>query len=459
MPNIAFAATITPSTISVNLLQGQSSYQNITIAWNETCNLNKTGVDWIYGLTSSFTGSGTMNLGLNIQVPSTANPGTYTETINYCDASLTATITVSGSPTSGCPATLLISGQKIAGKTVKFDIRDGSYNRVKNSGTVISIESTETGTSYSVDCQDGACTWEIPENEKGVLMVEVIVPNCSSNIVASEIELKMAGSLVISVPSQITYGKDFYIFVYDPTSGSIKYATVQVMGPGGDTFSGKTNEYGIVYDEPLVKKYGTDIKPNEIGKYTIFASLFGYNPATQAFDLERAKCVYECCIEGEYEAKSCEAGYECKDNKCSQIVKPQVKIECEPSDPIVYDTLSCKLLDQSNNPVSGTVQGNIELDGKKETLTFANGYANYTLSSSGKLTISVPDAGEYSGNSYTAEVKAPEIPWTGIAAVMIIIIIVIIIVIFFLKRKKREKGPEITLESSPAVVEKVITEK
>jgi hypothetical protein len=458
MPNIVFAATITPSTISISLLQGQSSYHNITIdTQSETCSLNKTGVDWIYGLPLSLTGSGILSL--TIQVPSTTSPGTYTETINYCNASLTTTITASSSPVSGCPSTLLISGQKIAGKTIKFDIRDSSYNRVKNSGTVIKIESTETGTSYSVECQDGACTWEIPENEKGVLMVEVIVPNCTGNIVTSEIELKMAGSLVISVPNQITYGKDFYIFVYDPTSGPIKYATVQVMGPGGSTFSGKTNEYGIVYDDPLIKKYGTDIKPNDIGKYTVFASLFGYNSATATFDLVRAKCIYECCVEGEYEAKACETGYECINNKCSKIVKPQVKIECEPSEPIVYDTLSCKLLDQSNNPISGTVQSSIELDGKKETLTFSNGYANYTLSSPGKLTISVSDTTEYSGNSYTAEVKAPEIPWTWIAVVLIIVVVVVIVIIILLRKKKKTEGPEIVLESSPAVVEKVITEK
>jgi hypothetical protein len=353
----------------------------------------------------------------------------------------------------------LISGQKIAGKTIKFDIRDSGYNRVKNSGTVINIESTETGTSYSVECQDGACTWQIPESEKGILMVEVIVPNCTSNIVTSEIELKMAGSLVISVPTQITYGKDFYIFVYDPTSGAIKYASVQVMGPGGDTFSGKTNEYGIVYDDPLIKKYGTDIKPNDIGKYTVFASLFGYNPATQTFDITRAKCVYECCIEGEYEAKACEEGFECKDNKCSKIIKPQVKIECEPSEPIVDDTLSCKLLDQNNNPVSGTVQSSVEIGEKKETLTFANGYANYTLDTPGKLTISVSDTTEYSGNSYTAEVKAPEIPWTWIAVVIGILVVVIIAVIILLRGKKGREGPEIELVSTPAVVEKVVTEK
>jgi hypothetical protein len=289
-------------------------------------------------------------------------------------------------------------------------------------------------------------------------MVEVIVPGCSGNVVTSEIELKMAGNLMISVPSTIYYGKDFYIFVYDPTSGPIKYANIQVMGPGGDSFNGKTNENGIVFDESLTKKYGIDIKPSEIGKYKVFASLFGYNSATQEFEITRQKCIYECCVEGEYEAKPCQEGYQCNNNKCVKIEKPKVKIECEPTEPIVSDVLSCKLLDNNNAPVSGNVQASLSLDGKQETVTFVDGYLNYTVANAGKLTLSVSDFGDYSGNSYSVNVKAPEIPaWAGI--VVVVVIVIVIVIILLLRRKKRGKGPEITLESSPITVEKVITEK
>jgi hypothetical protein len=441
----------------LTLKTGESKTEYFNISLNNTCSIQREDAGYWVIAPEVISGSIT-NLPLTIQVPLNETPRTVSGKIKYCDYEIPITLTIiSSSTVSNCPAYLSIYGKTIAGKTIRFDIRDSNNYRIKNPDTAISIESTETGALYSIDCSTGSCSWEIPEEEKGTLIVEVVAPGCN-NTLTKEIELKMMGNLVISAPKKVSLGEDFYIFIYDPAKGPVKYASVQVLGPTGEPFSGKTSENGILYDEALIKRYGIDIKPEKEGKYQIYANMIGYNPANVEFEVVRKECPFECCVNQSYVDKLCQSGYECVNNKCQQIVKPKLQVKCSPENPIVFDEVSCLLLDSNNNTLATSVTGKLKYDEKEESLVFSNGTAEFKPNSPGKVTISVPDVLDYSGTTYTVNVLAPSVPWLLIGIVLLIIVIIIVI-FFILKRRKGVKGPEIELESTPATVEKVVTER
>ena len=438
------AAIISPQSLALNT----STVGSFNIAFNnETCSLIVTPSADIYGLPPFIEGSG--NITVNFY-PTTA--GTYS--ITYCNANLQLVVAGNQTQTS-CPAYLKIYGESIAGKTIKFDIRNSNYRRVRNPDTSISIESSETGNAYSIDCPEGSCSFQIPETEKGTLMIEVVVPDCEP--LTDELELKPAGSISVSAPSTIKLGDEFYIYFFDPTKGALKFVSVQVIAPNGEAFSGKTNENGVLYDESLTKIYGRDIKPAQIGRYQVFANLLGYSSVNQSFEVIKVECPFECCIgELQYIEKTCNSGFLCQENKCKEIIKPKLEVNC--TKPTLGETSHC-IVFSNGTEINSTAEGKLNLNGKETTISFTQGEADIGFEEKGDYTLTVSLEG-YEPAVLKGSVALPEvsIPWW---VFLILIVFIIIIAVILLKiRKKVGKGFEIQLEAPPsATIEKVVEEK
>jgi hypothetical protein len=177
--------------------------------------------------------------------------------------------------------------------------------------------------------------------------------------------------------------------------------------------------------------------------------MIGYNPANVEFEVVREECPFECCVNQSYIDKLCPSGYNCVNNKCQQIVKPKIQVKCSPENPIVFDEVSCLLLDSNNNTLASLVTGKLKYDGKEEDLIFSNGTAEFKPNSPGKFTISIPDVLDYSGTTYTVNVLTPSVPWLwiGIVAVSFAVIIIVIWIIKKRKKVKKEapKEPEVKM--------------
>jgi len=450
---IASASSINPSTLTTNIqLNGYATATFNLILSNETCYPNVSSQLEIYGLPSFNGATGNFTINALIKPTADTNPGTYTSTISYCDSSITINSYVS-SPTNqsgsdNCPAYVKIYGEKVAGKTIKFDIRNMNYQRVRNPDTSISIESSDTGNTYSVDCQEGSCSWKIPESEKGTLISEIIIPSCQP--FTQEIELKPAGQISVSVPNDVMMGDDFYVYFFDPTRGALKWVTVQVISPNGQAFNGKTDENGILRDESLTKIYGKDIKPDKIGAYTLFANLPGYSSVNKTFNVIKVDCPFECCVgEEKYVEKPCQSGFECSDNECIQIEKPNLEINCTP-EPTLTKTSHCVIL-SNGTKLNKDVDVKITLNDETKTVTFTNGEHDISFDHKGDYKIEASLEG-YDKGVLSGTVLLPQASVSVFSVVIFVLVVIIIVVLLYILRKKgilRGK-PKVTWETAPS---------
>ena len=441
LTTLVTAASISPESQTITLKQGEIAPFNFTLSLaNESCSLQYTQTPLtIYGLPSFTNASGDFSINGAVYA-SSVSPGNYTVNISCDNSTFTLYVSVEQAvqqqSQSNCPSNLYVFGTKVPGKTIAFDIRDSAFNPVKGEGVSIFLTSSE-GDTDSVQCSIGYCTWKIPENWRDTVMYQVIAPNCSS--LTGSFELRMAGSLQISVPSRIAYGEDFYIYVFDPTKGKITGASIEIIDPTGQPFRGRSDEGGIVKDEALVKTYGIDIKPEKIGTYQVYASLFGYNSANATFEIYRMECPYECCEEGKYEAKSCEEGYKCVNNVCVKIEKPKVNITCIPAEPNINEVVECMIFDPNGTSIKGTVQASLYYQGSVKNVTFADGILTYKFDKPGEYKIRVYDFGEYEGAVFRGEVLPPQIPaWILLVIFGVLIIILILIAFWYIGKKKGE---------------------
>ncbi|MHA1866383.1 MAG: COG1470 family protein [Candidatus Heimdallarchaeaceae archaeon] len=467
IPQVAFAISIQPTEWSETITAGETitKFFNITLT-NETCTLSTSGLvsTWLYSLPTSFDVSGTLTLRLpiTISVPSDTPGGTYTGTISYCDSNISLSIGVQGTQGAQCNLIVTILGSKERGKAMSFDVRDTNYN--SKDATVYITRSD--GTVERIDCTGGFCSWLIPPVEEGPIIARIIVANCSpvtkqieltGEVVSNETQEQevSGGKITIVGPTEVSTAENFQFLVIGKNK-PLNLAEVSIVGPEGYTFSGTTNNYGIIIDSSN-KVYGTEIKPDKVGEYTIFIDREGYAPTSFNFKLIRKECPYQCCIDSEYERKECEAGYECKNNRCVPIVKPKMKISCEPSRPIIFDNVTCVIRDENGNRISQNLRANFQYGNFNETLLFSNGVASFSADQAGMFKITVPDTAEYSGDTYSSMVEVPS--WVSWWWVAIVIIVVIIIVIVLLIRRKGGGGPKVILESKTPTVEKVSFEK
>ena len=454
------ASQITPETKSLTTTLNNFTEVSFTLSLsNETCSpIIQTQIP-IYGLPSFSSASGNFTVRFFL-IPKSL--GTFDSNISYCNSTFHLKLTVSQatSQQQGCPTSVIVSGSKVPGKYLKFDIRDSNYYRVKKEGTIINIMSSETGELYSIDCSSGSCTWQIPENEKGTLSWEVITPGCGENILTGDISLKMAGSLMLSVPSRVYLGDDFYIYLYDPTKGPVKYVDVQVFGPSGEVFKGKTNGNGILCDDALMKTYGIDIKPDKTGNYNVFATLFGYNPVNSSFSIVKEECPYECCLEEKYVQKLCAEGYKCENHACVKIEKPKLKLNCTPF-PTLFQTSECRIFLPNGDLYEENVDGTLKIGDETKTVSFSAGIADIDFDDKGTFELTIPDQGNYTGAKLSGKINTPKPNYNALILFLaFFVVVIVVIIIWLLKRRKGVSGPKIEIESAPSTtIERVTSEK
>jgi len=469
---IALGATINPNSWSVTLEPGAytSKLFNLTFT-NESCKriINGTASAWIVGLPENIDTTGVLqmtNYPIGIRVPDNVPSGSYDANVYYCDKKLLdidITIEKAGQP-SECNLIVTILGSKVRGKSMSFDVRDTNYNP---KDATIYITRAD-GTTERIDCPAGFCSWLVPPTEEGPIIVRTVVVGC--NPVTKQIDLAgelvknetggteiSGGKITITGPTEASLGENFQFLIIGK-SQPLQWVNIQIVGPEGYTFSGTTNSYGIVVDSSN-KIFGTDIKPDKVGDYTLFANREGYAPAEFHFKLIRKECPHECCPPGEYEPKPCPTGYECKNNKCVPIVKPKMRIKCSPENPLVFDTITCKVYDPNNNLIEGGLTGKLKYNGFEDTLIFSDGTVNFSIDKAVKFIVEVPDALGFEGTTYTGYVRTPPIPWLMI--VLIVVGIVFVMILIWAIRRRGKGSPEfkIELESKPETVEKVVTER
>ena len=100
--------------------------------------------------------------------------------------------------------------------------------------------------------------------------------------------------------------------------------------------------------------FGKDVKIGETGVFQIFAKKEGYKTDQKTISIVRTDCPHECCPEGEYTSKTCQAGFDCKENKCSAIAKPAMKVECT-IEPYQFDAITCQVKDNAGNLIPGNI--------------------------------------------------------------------------------------------------------
>jgi len=428
MMGIAFSQ-IEPSTINISGKEGEYKIFNFNVSLdNQTCYASINSQLPIY-VPSILTGNSSV-----VGIVYLQNSGNFTSTISYCNYVLTLNINVEqlqvNQTTISCPAYLKVYGQINPGKTIKFDIRDSNYNRVKNSETIIEITDSE-GNIYSVECPEGSCNWQIPENAQGTFIAEVTVPNC--NPLTQEINIKPLGEIQISVPNTVKYGEGFYVYVFDPAKGPLKYANIKIFYPDGRVISGKTNENGIVMDESLTKTFGKEMYPENIGFFKIQAFYPGYNSKETNFQIVKGKCPYECCInENLYEDKACASGYKCENHACVIIRKPKIEIACNPL-PSFGERSTCYLY-SNNTQLSISTPAKLIINDKETTIQFTNGATEISFDEPGNYKILVSYEG-YEDGEYSTYIEAKGIP---IAYVVIAVVILALLVAYLMRRKKEE---------------------
>lgn len=446
--NIAFSQTIIiPFTQKTGYVGDTLFFEFSINTDNQTCSVSydydTTALD-VYAprnITGNFSGFIAVKL---------KKEGNYSITLSYCNAvfslSVTSLLNVT-QPQQQCPHYLKIYGKLNPGKTISFDIRDQNYQRVRSQDAIISIRDEE-GNVYSVDCPTGFCSYLIPEDAQGTLTIELEMPNC--NPIVQEVELKPLGEIQISVPSKVRYGEAFYIYVFDVTKGALKYAKVTVFYPSGKVLNLKTNENGIVMDEPLSKTFGKDIYPDETGLYKISVSYPGYKVKEASFEIQKGSCPYECC-RGEtfYEDKECASGYYCENRVCKVIQKPILEIYCNPA-PTLGETSTCYLY-SNGTLVNIDATGEMEYAGEKIQLMFKNGETTIEWDKVGAFSIKV------SHPSYQEAVYSGKIEGTGIPiyAIVIAIIVIALLAALILSRRK----PEVPKKTKKVVIIPAKTEE
>jgi len=408
----------------------------------------------------SFDGNTTIkNFPVTIIIPSDMTSGTYSGSFEYCNATIPVSITVSGTSTAQCNLIVTILGGKERGKAISFDIRDSNYN-AKDATVYIT---RADGTTEMLSCAGGYCTWLIPPVEPGPIVTRFIVADCSP--MTRQIDLTgsltnttsevSGGTITVAGPTEASLGET-YQFLIIGQSQPLKNSDISIVGPSGYTFSGTTNQYGIIVDSTL-KVYGTEVKPDKAGDYTIFIKREGYAPKTYVFKLVRKECPNECCPEGEFISKECTAGNNCVSNKCVPIEKPIMSISCSPKNPNQFEEIKCQLTDTSGSLITGNTQGKLTQGTSiDESIIFTDGvYAlSQGFSDPGNFQITAPETVSYKAASYSSTINAPQIPWT-IIIIALVGFIVIIIIILWLRRKhgsspggEHLETPGVDIESS-----------
>ena len=443
------AISISPQTWDLTLKPGETLSENFTFTLsNETCSLNLEGKNWVYA-PSKLQGTGNFTIPITVSVPSNAYPGTYLINLTYCDKTIKISLTVPEiSSNTICPKYIFCPATAIAGKTITFDIRDASYNWVMNTTLMLT---PEEGISQALQCP-GFCSFKIPEEWKGSISVLAVASGCQSPPPPKTITLEKEGSLRVSVfPSKVGLGETFKIIVFDSTKGRpLGGVSTVIYGPTG-SLEGRTNEYGVVETYPEGKVYGQDVKPDKIGKYQVTASYPGYEGGNASFEVYRLPCPYDCCTEGKYEAKSCQEGYKCVDNKCKPIQKPKLKLNCTPA--VLFETSHCVVLNPNGSTFEKNFNVEVKLNGKTSTISFENGEGDISWEDKGSYKITVPDLDGFEGTSISGKV---ELPNTTISLTTILIflgIIILLLIIFILWRKgklKFKRKEKLHWETAPA---------
>ena len=351
---------------------------------------------------------------------------------------------------ANCPAIVKVFGSPQPGKTITFDIRTKDYYRVKNQEQSVSL-TAENGDTFSVECSTGFCKFQIPETiQSGKIIYEVIVPGCEPYV--DEIEVKPLGQMQVSAPQNVKYGTTFFIYVFDPFKGPIKYANVKILKPNGEVISGKTDENGIVKDEALLKIFGKELYPDMIGSWKIQIYQVGYAQVSQEINIDKGDCPYECCINEElYKDKECASGYYCANRTCKIIELPKLYILCDPEPEIGVKSI-CKLY--SNNSIAKlNVDADFIYAGEATKIRFVDGETTINWDRAGNFRITVNAEG-YQPAFYEGKIEAPGIP----IGLVIAIAVIILIIIFIIRRKKEEEIPKKTRKikiSAPAPVEEL----
>jgi len=439
------AATISPSSFSLSLKEGQSETKLINISVNnETCNLQLTGdTEYfnIYGLPNSISGTGTItNIPITIQAKTGSPSGSYSLGISYCDASLDVSVNIN--QTGACKIIFNILGSKEPGKTMAFELLDCDY--YPKDGNIYVTRSD--GTTERIECSGGFCTWVIPPTEEGPLIVRAVVPGYApvtrqvTLTTPANITQNVGGSLMITAPTSIAPNENFQILITSK-NGPEPFVQVQVIGPEGYTFTGMTDNYGIVRDSSQ-KIFGVGIKLDKEGIYNVFAKKEGYEPANFVITVERKDCPYECCLPGTYKEKACPTGYECKQKDdgsyyCSKIELPEIDIVCRPEKPVAGDRVTCSIYDENGNKLNLSGEGRVITDDEEIAINFNDGVASFTYSKPTEFEVKFKPEG-YEEGVYRGEIYPAKVPiWLFITVGGILVFILFFV--WTLGRKKRKE--------------------
>jgi len=314
----------------------------------------------------------------------------------------------------------------------------------------------------------------IPLNEPGPLVVNIEVPGCLP--VTQEVQLTgqaignatggliltSGGGLTITAPTTVSLGESFQILITTP-NGPEQWVNVRIVGPEGYTFTGTTDQYGIVRDS-YNKIFGVDIKPEKTGVYQVFANKEGFSPTQFTIEVIKKECPFECCPENSgYQIKLCEAGYECnkkgEEYVCEPIQKPYMRVTCDPKYPRPMDEIKCTVVDENGNKLEYDFAGTLMYGNENKTLLFKSGEASFSLDKPGEYRVIVPDSFGYEGDTFRGEVTTPRIPLLLIILLVVVILIVFLIIILKLRKGGKKESLDIVLEKKPPSIETVTTEK
>ncbi|MGC9079417.1 MAG: hypothetical protein ACP5G1_01625 [Nanopusillaceae archaeon] len=445
---IIFADSINPNNLTIYGYEGEEGIREFTLTLdtNETCYWYIPSPTFGYVdirfYPSKILGPIQTTIALWYKLK---NAGNFNITAYYCNASLNLNFIVSPKPiqtvqtqtnqTQTCPRIVKVFGSPNPGKTITFDVRNEQYFRVKHSEQSISL-TDEEGNTYNVECPNGFCKFQIPETvQSGKLVYEVVVPGCEPYV--GEIEIKPLGQIQISAPSNIKYGITFFVYIFDPFKGPIKYANVKILKPNGEVINARTNENGIVTDESLTKTFGKELYPNMIGPWKIQVFQPGYAQATYEINVEKGACPFECCVNEElYVDKECAPGYYCLNRVCKLKELPKIDIICDPLPEIGAKSI-CKLY-SNNTTLKITTDADFIYAGEAIKVRFVDGEATINWDRVGNYKLIVQPEG-YQKAILEGEIKGMQIPLGLVAAIIFILLIVIFI---FLKKKYEEKPKE-----------------
>jgi len=457
---LPISMAVTFDTWNVNIKQGQWETKSFTLydsnITTDICTFDVTGniEDFVVNMPNmlDFTNQSSYIINPYIVIEDGTTVGDYNgyiRCINGSDEiSIPIYLTVSGTETKKCidsiKATPYTTGRP--GSKISFYV----YNTTDGKGVVAKIRIKSTIPSIAdaiIDC-DGLSTtdYEISPNERNYLLAFVDVPGCGS---LPPIEIPIVGSsttgdtnggeIKINVNNEYNKGEAFHILVI-ANNEPLKFGEVSIVGPESYTFEGITNNMGIVASEDGTKIFGTDIKPDKLGEYTVFVKSTGFVSDTKTFKLVQTECPYECCLEDSgYTIKTCELGYECKENKCVAIEENKLYVKCLPINPRPRATITCSLYDKDNTFLNKDATATLTYGGMSKTLLFTDGSVNFSIDIPTEYTINVPDIEGYKGNTWTDTVEVPKIhfgKWWKWVIVIGVILLLLLFLIFKIKKKR-----------------------